>query len=129
MISTHIRDPKLLDASTPSIPIFQSLYSHFHLKDRNSSALNVQANSPNIELSTLRKAANIMNFSDTNELLSIYSSDRKNNGSLWGFSSFRLVNYGDPYLHLPDSFVTDDSVDIHTQQDFDKSLAQVNHKK
>ncbi len=129
LISTHIRDAHLLDTSTPSVPIFQSMYSYFHLSDERSSVLNVQANSPNIELRTLKKAANILKYSDTNELLSIYSYDRSNNGSLWGFSSCRLMNYGDPYVHLPDSFVIDDSIDIHTQRDLENSLLQTTNSK
>lgn len=127
LISTHIRESHLLETSVPSVPIFQSMYSHFQLEKESACVLNVQANSPNIKLETLRKAACIMMHSNTSELLSIYSHDRSNNGSLWGFSSGRLLNYGDPYIHLPDSFVTDDSIDIHTQEDFDLSLKQ-SHK-
>ena len=124
LITTHIRDSSLLDTSTPSVPIFQSIYSHFKLEKHSTCILNVQANSPNISLNTLQKAASIMRYTETSELLSIYSHDRSNNGSLWGFSSYRLQNYGDPYTHLPDTFIIDDSIDIHTQEDFDLSLKQ-----
>ena len=124
LIATHIRDSHLLDTSVPSVPIFQSMYSYFQLEKKSASVLNIQANSPNIKLKTLHKAACIMTHSNTSELLSIYSHDRSNNGSLWGFSSHRLLNYGDPYTHMPDSFVIDDSVDIHTQEDFDLSIKQ-----
>ena len=129
LISTHIRDVELLNTSIPSVPIFQSIYSYFNLIKSKYNVLNVQANSPNIKLETLLTAANIMKYSNTGELLSIYSKDRRNNGSLWGFSSQRLINYGDPYTHLPDSFVIDDSIDIHTQADFNASLIQANVSK
>ena len=36
----------------------------------------------------------------------------------------RIENYGDYYVHAPDALVLDDSIDIHTIDEFKKSLEQ-----
>ena len=54
---------------------------------------------------------------DCDELLTIYPS-LKINGSLWGFSKNKLLNYGDPYVHEPDVLLTDESIDVHTIEEY-----------
>lgn len=121
-ISTSLRPQELRDNDLPSVPLFQSMVERFGLSNYN--ILNVQANSPSIQIHTIQNAVDVMSSTACTELLTVYSQTRKNNGSLWGFSSSRLMNYGDPYIHLPDVLLLDDSVDVHTKLDFDQSLVQ-----
>ena len=121
-IFTCIRPLSLSDNNLPSVPLFQFMQKYFNLQ--NTSVLNVQANSPSVTIELINDAVSIMKYTNVTELLSIYPEDRKNNGSLWGFSSERLLNYGDPYKHKPDFYLADSSIDIHTQNDFEQSLIQ-----
>lgn len=123
-IKTCTRPEHLMDTNLPSVPLFQYIYNYFEISD--SSVLNVQANSPSIKTGLIKDAISILKYCNVSELLSIYPETRANNGSLWGFSQERLLNYGDPYLHKPTIFLEDPSVDIHTLEDFQKSVIQSN---
>jgi hypothetical protein len=111
----HLRPDHLLGHDIPSIPIFQQLYDDFSINS--ASLLNIQANSPNVSIGLIDKAIYILKNLHCDELLTIYPS-LKINGSLWGFSSDRLLNYGDPYVHNPDVLLTDESIDVHTIEEY-----------
>ncbi len=125
-IRIHNRPINLQGDDIPSVPIFQQIVKDMSLQDY--YILNIQANSPSIKMSTLRSCINIMLYCNVDELLTIYET-RRNNGSIWGFSPSRLLNYGDPYIHKPDHFVIDDSIDIHTLEDFQQSIDQENARR
>jgi len=111
----HLRPKHLLGHDIPSVPIFQQLYEDFSIGS--ASLLNIQANSPNVSIDLIKKAIYILENLSVKELLTIYPS-LKINGSLWGFSSNRLLNYGDPYVHNPDILLTDESIDIHIIEEY-----------
>jgi CMP-N-acetylneuraminic acid synthetase len=111
----HERLEKLRGHDVPSVPIFQDIV--MGISEKPQAILNLQANSPNCGQSILEQCLAVAQFVPFNELLTVYP-DRRNNGSVWGFSYDRLINYGDPYVHLPDILIVDDSTDIHTIADF-----------
>ena len=111
----HLRPNHLLGHDIPSVPIFKQLYKDFPLNT--APLLNIQANSPNIPLELIEKAIYILNNLSFDELLTIYPN-LKINGSLWGFSSKRLFNYGDPYVHKPDVLLIDESIDVHIVEEY-----------
>ena len=111
----HTRPEYLLGNDIPSVPIFQQLYKDFSLDT--APLLNIQANSPNVSIELIEKSIYILNNLNFDELLTIYTSF-KINGSLWGFSSNRLLNYDDPFVHKPDILLTDDSIDVHTIEEY-----------
>jgi len=115
---THMRTKSLLGHEVPSIPIFESILDDF---GNFENIVNVQANSPNVPQSLMKKASEIMMRDDTNELLTMYAN-RELNGSLWGLSKYRIKNYGDYYRHLPDVLLLDVSIDVHTRADFEEAL-------
>lgn len=114
----HKRKKTLLGNDIPSVPIFKSIsddYPDF------SHVLNLQANSPNTSTNVIKNCANIILLNEVNEVLTNYSSGEIN-GSVWCFTRERLQNYGDFYKHYPNVLVHDDSIDIHTEDDFLKAL-------
>ena len=122
----HLRPNQLLGHNIPSVPIFEHIHQDFSLKK--SPVLNIQANSPNVPLSLIENAIFLLNNLKINELLTFYSN-LKINGSLWGFSSQRLLNYGNPYEHKPDIMLNDNSIDIHNSDEFRLALSFEKNKK
>jgi len=102
----------------PSVPIFQDMAKG--LSEKPKAILNLQANSPNCSQRVIEQCLAVARNVPFNELLTVYP-DRRNNGSVWGFSYDRLMNYGDPYVQRSDVLIVDDSVDIHTIDDFKKA--------
>jgi CMP-N-acetylneuraminic acid synthetase len=105
----------------PSVPIFQDMAKGLSQKPK--AILNLQANSPNCKQTVLEQCLAVARHVPFNELLTVYQ-DRRNNGSIWGFSLDRLMNYGDPYEHTPDVLIVDDSIDIHTLADFQEAQSR-----
>ena len=114
----HKRPEKLCGHNVPSVPIFQDIVKG--LSEKPKTILNLQANSPNCSQSVLMQCLAVARYVPFSELLTVYP-DRRNNGSVWAFSFDRLMNYGDPYVHLPDVLIVDDSIDIHTIDDFENA--------
>jgi len=121
----HLRPNHLLGHDIPSVPIFQQLYKDFSLDT--VPLLNIQANSPNVPIELIEKSIYILNNLNFDELLTIYPN-LKINGSLWGFSSNRLLNYGDPYVHKPDVLLTDESIDVHIVQEYNLAYSIENSR-
>ena len=121
----HLRPNHLLGHDIPSVPIFQQLYKDFSLDT--VPLLNIQANSPNVPIELIEKSIYILNNLNFDELLTIYPN-LKINGSLWGFSSNRLLNYGDPYVHKPDVLLTDESIDVHIIQEYNLAYSIENSR-
>jgi len=121
----HTRPAHLLGNDIPSVPIFQQLYKDFSLYT--VPLLNIQANSPNVPIELIEKSIYILNNLNFDELLTIYPN-LKINGSLWGFSSNRLLNYGDSYVHKPDVLLTDESIDVHIIQEYNLAYSIENSR-
>lgn len=117
----HKRKVALEGNDVPSVPIFKSIIED---EPEFRALINLQANSPGTPEEVIRQCAHIIEINSIDEVLTFYSS-RDINGSVWGFSKDRLNNYGDYYVHYPDALVLDDSIDIHTKEDF---LAASNEK-
>lgn len=117
----HKRKVGLEGNDIPSVPIFKSI-----IEDEPSfqAVINLQANSPGTPEEVIKQCAHIIGIESIREVLTFYSS-RDINGSVWGLSKERLINYGDYYVHYPDALVLDNSIDIHTEEDF---LAARNEK-
>jgi CMP-N-acetylneuraminic acid synthetase len=111
----HKRPARLCGHEVPSVPIFQEIVNGLSIRPK--TILNLQANSPNCSQIVLEKCLRVARHVPFNELLTVYP-DRRNNGSIWGFSIDRLMNYGDPHVHVPDVLIVDDSIDVHTMDDF-----------
>jgi CMP-N-acetylneuraminic acid synthetase len=114
----HERPAQLRGHDVPSVPIFQDMI--MAISDKPEAILNLQANSPNCSQRILEQCLAVARFVPFKELLTVYP-DGRNNGSVWGFSLDRLMNYGDPYVHFPDILLVDDSIDIHTIEDFNEA--------
>jgi CMP-N-acetylneuraminic acid synthetase len=112
------RPEELCGHDVPSVPILQDMLKG--LSEKPKAILNLQANSPNCSQIVLEQCLAVARHVPFSELLTVYS-DRRNNGSVWGFSFDRLMNYGDPYVHLLDVLIVDDSIDIHTIDDFKRA--------
>lgn len=112
----HLRSKSLCGHDVPSVPLFQSIVNDAATVP--GAILNLQANSPNCSELLVSRAVALCRHVAFAELLTVFP-DRSNNGSLWGFSYERLMNYGDPYVHKPDVLLVDDAVDIHTEADLE----------
>ena len=119
--TAHKRKVTLEGNDVPSVPIFKSIIED---EPGFQALINLQANSPGTPEEVIKQCAHIIALESIHEVLTFYSS-RDINGSVWGFSKERLNNYGDYYVHYPDALVMDDSIDIHTKDDF---LAALNEK-
>lgn len=113
----HKREEKLMGNEVPSVPIFESILKNF---PEHSFMINVQANSPTVSNSTIKKLTNISKFNDIDEILTMFS-DFSINGAVWGISKHRIENYGCYYTKKPDVLILDDSEDIHTKDEFNRA--------
>jgi hypothetical protein len=46
-------------------------------------------------------------------------------GSIWALNKERMVLYEDYFRPTPEVLLVDDSIDIHTQEDFDKVEGEI----
>lgn len=114
-----IREETLRGNDVPSVPILLSLINKF---PNFNKLISLQANSPNTSLEVINRCATKLLLSDVDEVLTSYENGMIN-GSVWGLSRCRLENYGDFYSHSPDVLVVDESIDIHTKEEYLKALS------
>ena len=114
-----IEREKELCGDTPNIPVYQHALEKMGDAD---SIVAVQVNSPTIA-SQLIEVAKVMMESGVPELMTCHK-DYSIYGSVWGIQVNKLKNYGDPYKPTPWALLVDNSVDIHTQEDYEKALRQ-----
>ena len=115
---TSLRDVSLRGHEVPSIPIFKSVLKK--LSNNYDYLFNVQANSPNISLKTLKNILRILKFHKPNELTTKFSNGKRN-GSVWCFKTDYIHKIKDFYNTHPDYFEMDNSIDIHTKYEFEKA--------
>lgn len=139
-----ISRPEELCGDTPDIPVFQHaletmdrrdpIIAHDYgiLGDQVEGIVAVHANNPNIEEEVIETVKNILE-QDVPEVMTCTTIERadeykdqhsKINGSVRGISRKRLEHYGDPYAPSPEVWVVDGSLEIETQEDFDKASCQ-----
>lgn len=114
-----LREQNLRGNDVPSVPIFSSVINRF--PDLNK-LISLQANSPHTSLDVINRCATKLLMDGVEEVLTRYENGEIN-GSVWGLSRYRLKNYGDFYSHSPDVLVIDDSIDIHTNEDYLRALS------
>jgi CMP-N-acetylneuraminic acid synthetase len=122
------RDKSLLDHEIPSRLIFKSCFERISKKF--DGLLNIQANSPNLDLNLINCALNIIKLDEIDELLTC-DINYNQYGSLWGITRSRIKKYNmnkkihDRKIIKPDCYILDNSVDIHDINDFNLSLNQL----
>ena len=113
-----IKRDSYLCGNCPNIPVYQaSIKEMFPC----NGIVAVQANSPTINPRIIELVKNSMQ--DIDEIMTCHPN-YSIYGSVWGISKERLEKYGDPYSPKPQMLIVDDSVDIHTEEDYKKALCQ-----
>lgn len=112
--------PKELCGDTPNIPVYQHAIEQMDC----DAFVAVQANSPTIDPNIIVQAKEYLENGGT-EMMTV--QDGIMYGSVWGMTSERLKNYGDPYKPTPDFLLDDPSIDIHDDLDYNNALD--NYKK
>lgn len=131
LMKAHVleRNTNLRDHDVPSRVLFNSSLKKMP-KDI-EVILSIQANSPNIEPKLIKTCFELMKNNNFDELL---TCDVNYNiyGSLWGLSRKRVmtsslkISLNDKKTQKPDCLILDRSVDIHTLEEFKKSLRAFN---
>lgn len=114
----HRRNKKVLGNDVPSILIFRSILEDFSSYD---ALINIQANSPNVKIELIQKAHDLIQNNYTRHLITL-NKDMTLNGSIWCIHRDIIFSLKDFYNIEPDMFLNDNSVDIHTQEEFNKAL-------
>ena len=127
---TMIREKHLLEHEIPARILFKSCLKF--MPKNIDGILAIQANSPNIKPSLIKKAYEIMKKTEVEELVTCYENYEKNlntfnitvYASLWGATRKKIKKYNnnvkihDDYFFNPDCILVDGSIDIHTKKDF-----------
>lgn len=114
-------------SESPNIVVYKHALSE--MKDADAIVA-VQACSPTIEPELIFRAKNLMEegFNEVmtcyplTEAISYHDQHFPIYGSIWALSRLRLENYGDPFKPKPEVLLVDDSIDIHTYDDYLKAL-------
>ena len=110
-----IKRPKELCGDTPNIPVYQHAVKQIEC----DVVIAVQANSPTVKPEVIQEVKDLMEFHS--EVMTCHP-DKSVYGSVWGITIPRLMNYTDAYKQTPDLMIIDDSIDIHTQEDYKLAL-------
>lgn len=113
------RPPELAADSVPDMPVFIHALPLMGYPD---VVFYIQANSPTLDIQTIKKALRIMNDESIRELTTV-DANMHVHGSVWALRRERIENYGDPYVYKAEVFLRDDAIDIHTREDFDRAEA------
>lgn len=123
-VNTIRRKPELRGDDVPSRHLMLDSFKNF---PKNTYAvIHVQANSPNLKFSTIKKVYDMFMHTDIDDVFSI-SSSGKINGSIWGITHKKLKKYNfNKKIHdhkslSNDCWIIDDSIDIHTKREFNKA--------
>lgn len=117
-----IKRPAELCGDTPNIPCYQ----HAIKEMKCDAIVAVQANSPTIRPGVIRQAKDLIEAG--NDEIMTYYGNFEPYGSVWAIIADKLENYKDPYNPEPESWIFDNSIDIHTQQDFNKAETWLIHQ-
>jgi CMP-N-acetylneuraminic acid synthetase len=122
------RDEELC-GETPNITVYKHATREMGDVD---GIVAVQACSPTVAPHVILKVKQLLELG-VNEVMTSHPVEKNNSyhartyplyGSVWGLSKWKLENYGDPYDPEPEVLVVDNSVDIHTYDDYQKALRQ-----
>ena len=110
-----------LCGDTPNIPVYRHAIEQMGDVD---GIVAVQANSPTIPAEIIRRTKKYME-EGVEEIMTAHD-DGTLYGSVWAISKKRLEKYKDFYKPEPLLLIFDDSIDIHTSQDYEKALKRYN---
>lgn len=97
----------------PNIPVYHHAIGFMN---PTKSIVAVQVNSPNINVEIISKVKQHME-DGAHEVMTCHT-DGSLYGSVWGISLKKLLAYQDPYHPIPQALVVDDSIDIHTAEEY-----------
>ena len=123
-VKTIIRSPKLRGDLIPSRHLMLDSFKYF--PKETYAVIHVQANSPNLEISKIKKVYDLLLHTDIEDVFSM-NSNGETNGSFWGITLNKLKTYNfNKKIHDHKSlknecWVIDDSIDIHTIDEFKKA--------
>lgn len=103
-----------LCGDVPNIPVYKHALKYID----EDIVVAVQANSPTIDENLIRMARKIMSLG-CNELMTCHPNYSLY-GSIWGFTRERIKNYIDPYRPTPEVLIVDNSIDVHTEKDYNE---------
>jgi hypothetical protein len=112
------RGPELC-GDTPNIPVYQHALERMGDVD---SIVAVQANSPTVAPQLIEIVKGMMGLG-VPEVITLHP-DMSIYGSVWAMKASRLRNYEDPYKPSAWGYLVDNSIDIHTQKDYEEALRQ-----
>lgn len=113
-----IKRKKELCGDTPNIPVYQHAIKFID----EDVVLAVQANSPTIDSGLIVLAKKIMELG-FGELMTCHEN-HEIYGSIWALTREKIKNYKDPRSPTPEVLVVDNSIDIHTQKDYNEVAKQ-----
>ncbi len=114
------RPAELALDDVPNIPVYVHAFEFMNNPDL---VVSLQSNSPTLPEERIKTALKIMEIPSIQELTTV-DAKLKVHGSIWALKRQRLLNYGDPFTYKADIFMFDDSVDIHTREDFENAKKQ-----
>ncbi len=113
-----------LCGDTPNIPVYQHALERMGDVD---AIVAVQANSPTVHPRLIDLIKGIAEMG-VHEIMTMHP-DHSIYGSVWALSAIKLRTYGDPYKPEPWVLLVDNSVDIHTEEDYQEALRQYSLQK
>jgi len=114
-----IKRPQELCGDSPNIEVYQHALQFMNGCD---GIVAVQCNSPTIDSKLIEQAKELLE-SGVQEVMTKHQ-DGSIYGSIWAISRKLLENYKDPYNPKPEVLLTDNSWDIHTEEELQKALCQ-----
>ena len=111
-----IKRTKKLCGDTPNITVYRHALKYID----DDIIVAVQANSPTIDKQLIEDAKYIMELG-AEEIMTAYTGGKRY-GSIWALTRNRIKNYKDPYNPTPQAVIIDNSIDIHTQEDYTKAI-------
>lgn len=112
-----IKRPKSLCGEATNI----SVYKHALKKMNCDTIVAVQANSPTVSESIIKRVKLLM---DKKDEVKTCHKDKSDYGSIWAIRTYKIKKYPDPYNAKPDVWIIDTSVDIHDEDDYRRSRSQ-----
>lgn len=109
-----IKRPIELCGDTPNIDVYQHAIRYIP----EDIIVAVQANSPTVEANSITQVKRIMEMG-FNEVMTCHN-DYQIYGSIWALTKDRIKNYKDAYKPTPEVLIIDNSLDVHTEEDYNK---------
>lgn len=125
------RPDALCKSDVPSIPVYRHALQSMNNPD---IIITVKSDSPTLKIDLIKRAKELMEKYKYNELMTAYpveGYENKNSlyGSIWALTKDRLKNYKDAWKPEPEILIVDESIDIHTAEDFIRAEEQQKYGK